>query len=326
VPNSPLLFLTCCSVMAQVASRPARVPDEFVIGRHTFVDFGPPLDFYAVFRVRSAAGGSLVERVEVTPPGDPCNQPATVEVATASISESVEDLLGKINVCAIPEKDLRRERKRCKKCLVFSGANVVMQIQCRNQTRRIRMDILDRDMFDPSPRTPEHTSWTMTLLGRLDRALGEGVMDRPLFALNQPDNSRTPLKPAAILEELSNGTFDSMFERAPDKPSELFREAQKPPPIPSVDLVSSTPVRPTLYEAPKYPQLAKMAHVDGEVVLTFDVGLDGSTSNVRFVSGHPLLRASVESAVATWKFGTGAASQEIRAAIAFRTNCSVKRP
>jgi hypothetical protein len=60
-----------------------------------------------------------------------------------------------------------------------------MQVGCGGEGRRIRMDILDRDMFDPHPATPERTSWTMTLLGWLDELLGSAVMDRPVFTLSE---------------------------------------------------------------------------------------------------------------------------------------------
>jgi hypothetical protein len=129
------------------------------MGRRTFFDFWPPFEFYEIFSVRAGNKGALVERIQVTPPGDVRTQPATVQVATSSTSESIADLLGGTNPCTIPEKELRRELKRCKTCLTFSGADVVMQVQCGGQNRRIRMDILDRDMFD------SHTVTPSTLLG-----------------------------------------------------------------------------------------------------------------------------------------------------------------
>lgn len=113
-------------------------PDHFLIGRRTFFDIGPPFEFYEILSVRAAAhGGTLVERIQVTPPGDVCTQAATVEVATGSINESVADLLAGTNPCSIPEKDLRRELKRCKKCLVFSGADIVMQVKCGENRRYV---------------------------------------------------------------------------------------------------------------------------------------------------------------------------------------------
>ena len=101
-------------------------------------------------------------------------------------------LLGDKNPCTIPEKALGRESKPCKKYSVFSGADVVLRVRCGTLTRLIRTDILEKDWFDASPHTPEQTSWTMQLLGRLDDAVGPGIMDRPIFLLpekgrEQPD-------------------------------------------------------------------------------------------------------------------------------------------
>lgn len=61
-----------------------------------------------------------------------------------------------------------------------------MQVQCGDQNRDIRMDVLDRDMFDPHPNTPQHTSWTMALLRRLDATLGGNVLDEPAFSVSEP--------------------------------------------------------------------------------------------------------------------------------------------
>jgi hypothetical protein len=211
-------------------------PDRFVIGRRTFFDMGPRSEFYEIFSVRATVGGgTLLERIQITPPADACIQPATVQFATSSMDASVADLLGRTNPCAIPQKDLRRELKRCRKCLVFSGADVAMQVQCGDQSRRLRMDILDRDMFDLHPATPEHTSWTIVLLGRLDQALGSTVTERPAFPLFET-SQQPPLEAQSnpLLEDLERGKFDALFDGASDRPSELVRQAQKPAPPPLV--------------------------------------------------------------------------------------------
>ena len=216
--------LICTAATPQKRKPQPPTPDQFLLGRRTFFDIGPPFEFYEIFSVHSAANGStLVERIQVTPPGDVCTQPATVEVAAGSISESIADLLGGTNPCSIPEKDLRRELKRCKRCLVFSGADVVMQAKCGGESRRIRMDILDRDMFDPHPVTPEHTSWTIGLLGRLDRVLGSTIMDRPAFTLAEASQPPLMPQPSPLLEDLEKGALDTLFERGSQTSSELFR-------------------------------------------------------------------------------------------------------
>jgi hypothetical protein len=146
-----------------------------------------------------------------------------------------------------------------------------MQVQCGQKTRRIRMDILDKDMFDPTTQTPEHTSWTMHLLGRLDQAVGNSVMDRPIFDLSKDNHSSLADSDVGNLDDLRNGSFDSLFEKAPHKPSELFRESQIAVSTPTVKLVSSSPFPPISPTLPIYPPIARAAHVSGLVHVQFDV-------------------------------------------------------
>jgi len=301
------------------------LPEAFVIGRRTFFDIGPPFEFYEIFSIHgTASSGTSVERILVTPPGDVCTQPASVEVAAGSTAVSVGDLLGGMNPCTIPEKDLRRELKRCKKCLIFSGADVAVQVGCGGASRRIRMDILDRDMFDPHPATPERTSWTMTLLGRLDKLLGSALMDRPVFTLAEMSPPGRP-EPSPLLKDLENGKLDGLFDRGSYKPSELFRQAQIPLAKPTVEVTSISPFHPKLFEAPPYSPLARAAHVEGQVTLTLVVKSDGRVASTGFLSGNPILQSAVAAGVAKWTFPEEAAGQEVHVAIEFKMNCQAGR-
>ena len=170
------LVLFAASAVLQFVSAadkqsPVPMPESFVLGRHTFIDIGPPFDFYEILSVHRDGTGTVLERITVTPPGDPCTQPATVETDNLPMAASIPELLAGTNPCRIPAKALRAELKRCKKCLVFSGAQITMSVQCGQETRLIRMDILDRDMFDPAPNTP-HGQWRSwpVLIGHSDPA------------------------------------------------------------------------------------------------------------------------------------------------------------
>lgn len=317
------LMLCGCS-MSQ--DRPASPPlTKFVIARHTFIDVGPPNDFYELLFVRQSENGSLVEKVTLTPPTDQCFIPAKVAVADGTVKESIQELLGKTDPCAITEKELRRERKRCKNCLVFSGANVSMQISCGSRTRVIRSDILDRDMFDPAPNTPEHTSWTMHMLDQIDRNLGPGVFDRPLFPIVDSDKKDISVKSSENLNDVASGKYDELFKDAPDRPSDLYRAAQVPPTIPTVHLLSITPVQPETFSPPGYPPLAKLARVQGTVTITGKIGEDGGVRDFFVDSGHPMLRPAVQDAVSHWKFPAADAGQTFHAAMQFATNCPAKK-
>lgn len=53
---------------------------------------------------------------------------------------------------------------------------------------------------------------------------------------------------------------------------------------------------------PKYPALAKMAHVEGNVVVEVVIGERGQVDNARVLSGPPLLQQAALSAARKWKF------------------------
>jgi protein TonB len=316
------VLVLCSSALAQEPRLKSIQPTEFEIARRTFFDFGPPFDYYELFLVRPAGSGVSVDRITLTPPSDACSPSAKLETASKSLQESVGALLGQSNPCNIPEKELRRELKRCKHCMVFSGATVVMQVQCGSRTRLIRADILDKDMFDPAPNTPEHTSWTMALLRKLDQAVGPGVMEKPMFAIPDREKATSPPALSEALRDLGLGKYDVLFSGAPDKPSDLYRAAQIVPSAPSVRLVSSSPLAPKLVMTPQYPPLARLAHVEGVVSFKMEINANGEASNLTLISGHPLLWPAVKDAGSKWKFPIDAAGQEIQATIEFTSNCA----
>ena len=206
-------------------------------------------------------------------------------------------------------------------CLVLeSGANVAIQVQCGTRTRVIRADIFDQDMFDPAAKTPEHTSWAMALLQRLDQAVGPGVMEKPIF----PTSETAPapqLPDSEELRDLASGKYDPLFQGAPDKPSGLYRAAQVRPPTPTVKLIQSTPFQPELFAAPQYPPIARMANVEGTVVLKLEVGADGRVGTVAVESGHPMLKGAAQEAAKGWRFPKQAAGQQVGVTIEFSTSC-----
>ncbi len=133
--------------VAQGQRNPEKFPNEVVIARDSFIDVGPPFNYYDLTFLRSQGENTDVERVSLTPPADACYPRAEIEVAHISLKESLSDLLQNVNPCTIPERALKAELKRRNKGLVFSGMNVSIQVQCDAGTRLIRADILDRDIF-----------------------------------------------------------------------------------------------------------------------------------------------------------------------------------
>lgn len=254
--------------------KPAAWPTRFEIGNMTHFDFGPPFNYYELFIVRPADDGSSVERITLTPAADRCLRTAKTEVAVGKINAPVEALFGAENPCAIREKKLRQEAKRCKHCLVFSFATTNMQVQCGAQARLIRAEVLDRDMFAANAHTPKYTSWTMDLLKQLEEAVGPGVMSKPMFALPEKQSSTTQLDPA-VARGLAEGQYDTLFTGGSEKASEIYRSSLNPAPVPTVRLVSSRPLSPTQFVAPAYPPIAAVAHLEGDISIRITTDNDG---------------------------------------------------
>ena len=53
---------------------------------------------------------------------------------------------------------------------------------------------------------------------------------------------------------------------------------------------------------PEYPTLARLAHIQGQVIMQAVVAKDGSVSTVRVLRGNRLLRRAAEEAVRTWRY------------------------
>jgi TonB family protein len=53
---------------------------------------------------------------------------------------------------------------------------------------------------------------------------------------------------------------------------------------------------------PHYPQMAKIARVQGDVYLSAIIGKDGSLQNIKLISGHPILAQAALDAIRQWRY------------------------
>ena len=317
------VLFVCSLAFAQKSHPAAPEPTQFEIGRLTFFDFGPPFHYYDIFVVRPTSGGASVERISLTP-GDECRLPAKVETSSAVLHETVESLL-QPNPCAIPEKELRHEIKRCKKCVVFSGADVTMRVQCGSSSRLIRSAILDRDIFGSRANTPKNTSWTMDLLSKLDGPLAPTAMDKPAFSPFEDKIVEVRDGPGSSTEQaVASGAYDGLFESVTVMPSSIYREAQEPLPAPTISILNSSPVQPVSFVLPDPSPLGRATQFTGVVMFSVDVDGDGVPTNFMQTKGPPFLRASLEQAALQWRFPKDLSHLQVRAAIWFEPGCKKK--
>lgn len=243
------VLLFCATLAADHKRAPVPIPDRLEIGRHTYFDSGDE-HFYEVFLVRQEEKGTSIQRVRFKASRAACPRPVDLEFAAATVSESVESLLESSNPCAIPEKDLRRELKRCKHCSAFSFSNVSMQLHCGAQTRLIRGDVLDRDWFGARSNSRKNTGWTMDFLQRLDQAVGAGLMQQPVFPASQQNTpAKIELDPA-LRRTLEGGGYDALFPGSPHRLSEFFACAAKESWAPEIQFECASPQRLVALTAP----------------------------------------------------------------------------
>jgi hypothetical protein len=217
---------------------------------------------------------------------------------------------------------LKAELKRRKKGPVFSGMNVSIQVECRGGVRVMRADILDRDIFDAHPNTPQYTAWSRNLFDKLDQVTGDHPWDKPVFATSEASAEAHPAAQSVNLQAIADGKFDGIFGDTNDRPSAIYRMAQNVPRKPFIELISSEPIRPTEYVEPLYPPIAKAARVHGIVEYHLSIGSEGLAKDIAIDSGPRMLWQAVSDAIAKWKFPADDSGRIVRGSVRFGLNCA----
>jgi len=319
---SVLAFACCSACLGQSRKAEQPLPSEIAVGRDSFIDIGPPFNYYDLTILRQSGEKTEVVRVSLTPPADTCYPRVEIQVAHATLNEPFVAAIGRKNPCAIPERKLKSERKRRKQGTVFSGMNLAMQVRCVDNIRILRAGVLDRDIFDEHPQTPEHTAWAYKLISKLDEATGQSPWEKPIFPLVEAGLTARPTDQSPILQAIAAGRYDELMKEAPDRPSDLYKLAQNAPRKPFTELAESTPVRPVQYLEPVYPPIAKAARVHGVVEFHLTIAGDGSTEQITIDSGPKMLWKAVSDAIGKWKFAGADAGKRVHGSIRFGLNCA----
>ena len=317
-----MLLVLSATCVSQKNKSEEPIPTEIAIGRNSFIDVGPPFNYYDLTFLRSEGEKTDVERISLTPPADSCYPRAEIRVAHLSLDETLSHLLGGTNPCTIPERKLKAELKRRNKGLVFSGMNVAIQVACAAGPRIIRADILDRDIFDEHPNTPQYTAWSRALFDKLDQATGDRPWDKPIFPVPEASPTAIPKTQSRAMQAIADGEFDQIFSDAPDRPSALYRQAQNPPRQPFIELTNSDPVRPTVYVDPVFPPIARAARVHGTVEFHLTVDTNGSPTEAAIDAGPGMLRQTVSDAIANWRFSANDSGKVVHGSVRFGLNCA----
>lgn len=149
-------------------------------------------------------------------------------------------------------------------------------------------------LIPPAPPLPKPKALAPDQPPRLDP--GTAPIDAPNGFTKEPETLRDPV--GAVPDGVIDGTIDTssaVLAPPPPRPS-----PQTPAPVRPGGAIR-TPVK-TRHVAPVYTEMARMARVEGLVILEATIGVDGRVGNVRVLRSIPLLDQSAIDAVMQWEF------------------------
>lgn len=160
------------------------------------------------------------------------------------------------------------------------------------------VNILQAPPPPPAAALPHSTATAQVRSGMTTHALTVPP-EIPLHVSTTPDRELSQRSGTGVVGDVPGGLPDGVI-------GILFEPVAPPPAKPFVQKlrVSSGVAAGMLIHQvrPQYPAAAKLARVEGSVVLQAVIGKDGSIQNLRVISGHPLLTAAALEAVEQWRY------------------------
>ena len=122
--------------------------------------------------------------------------------------------------------------------------------------------------------------------------------------LNAPSRISGTIKKPAPVEAAPDGFSPSAIDSGNALPEQVFSSSHNVKIVPARSAISAGVAEGMLIHrtAPTYPEFAKSTHMHGTVVLGATITKDGTISNLRALSGPPMLRAPATDAVKTWRY------------------------
>jgi hypothetical protein len=228
---------------------------------------------------------------------------------------SVADLSRKIDLCAAPEtlsKIVHLLAEKQPESEFWSGGVGIVS-QCGTEKIIHQLPARDSLRFDVlTKRSPQLAAlWSLSaeIRKRIDIEIGGNENSLPQRNPNQYDHD---LASAAAIE-IRSGKFDLAF---PDLPNHLRVNGRQKVSdlIPNPDEAASPEedhgevknverLGLEKMESIAYPQMARIAHIIGDVAMTIRIDhASGTVISATFSSGHPILQAAARDATRNWVF------------------------
>lgn len=240
---------------------------------------------------------------------------------------SVRQVAGRVNICALsPAKvDAKLKTVQASGGDIADSTAITVVAQCGNQEQVFEFPYpAESDFKVVEKRYPQIAAlWEMPSEIR-DRVFGDSLFIERYSEAQEQEYRDLGTK---LLPELVSGKFNAGFpDTCGDKPCSnylgwLLTDYQQPAidyDLSSVELVNADALHLAHYEAPRYPRIAKVANMSGEVQLKITVDpATGAVKDVQASSRWPMLSHPAEQAAKNWKFRPGENTAAVEAVVRF---------
>lgn len=318
-------------------------PSQFYAISYTFWDNGPAWDYH-IIDVKQQGSDTVVRDILVISERTYCGATCRVKAKTKTLRNTTPDaLVSDNNPCAVDQKELRREIQRSKRArkhmLVFSSAHFGIVADCGGKEVVLHLPMVP---FGTVPQRSPQIARSYELLREVEiRVFGTDEVfkssgETSILPGLEGDNpsSSDDLLGESLLSELRSGSFDRALcdnwkngacaddWLQSDLKSYIPLSAR---PQPTVMLIEPNDHDFVVFRPPGYPPLAKMAGIEGKVVIELQVdSVTGSVSDVKVITGHPLLQTAALEAARKWQLrptGSTGSTRIVRAVLEFERNC-----
>jgi len=350
-PNSPHGFLISFMLLLSLVEPPCLVsrsgvqrnkagPQRFYVVSERVSD-ASPFWFDYIFDVRPDGKDVLIRAIRIAPENAYCSRVEVKALERRVAGASVGQVSGDINLCSIRESEADRAISDATEkpgVSIEESEQLGIVAQCQQSERLFKLPYRESlDMAALKRNAPR----VAALYGL------ESVICKRAFGNKDVFHDTTPAEDldlqrlgASLLAEIQDGAYDLGFGDESSRKLcrgvspcalgltrdllERYEDPGHKPHVPTVTLIEPERRQLAKYVPPEFPQLAKMARIQGKV--DAEISIDRATGIVKQVhanSGHPLLQKSAENAIKEWVFrGTdGSLSETVYAVLNFSLGC-----
>ncbi|MBZ5520963.1 MAG: energy transducer TonB [Acidobacteriia bacterium] len=159
----------------------------------------------------------------------------------------------------------------------------------------IRKQVIERECFDPSSHV-----WIESANRQGGEKNGAPFHGTRFLDYASQGGKQFP----RTIREISAGKITSEIRNIEIKPAQFQDSDFSIPPntTPFETCQEMTPARVIEHSNPVYPEIARVAHVSGDVVIRAVIGKSGEIKTLRVISGHPILIQAAMDAVKRWRY------------------------